>query len=191
VRYVHLNPVRIGPLGLSKADQARQRSPAATRNDPELVRRRLEVLRDYRWSSHNAYLGRVKRPGWLETDRVLGCCGKGTATERRRAFRRYVEDPIREGLVETPWARLVAGAILGSEAFVERVRRQLRGDRREQKEFRGLTEPGRRWEEVVAAVEAVKGEKWESFQNRHGDWGRDAVLYAGMRCCTPGGVGDA
>ena len=35
-------------------------------------------------------------------------------------------------------------------------------------------------------MERVKGEKWESFRDRHGDWGRDVALYlarerSGMR----------
>ena len=36
---------------------------------------------------------------------------------------------------------------------------------------------------MVTAVEAVKGEKWESFQHRYGDWGRDAALYLGRKRC--------
>ena len=32
-------------------------------------------------------------------------------------------------------------------------------------------------EHLVLAVEKVKGERWESFRERYGDWGRDAVLY--------------
>jgi hypothetical protein len=30
-------------------------------------------------------------------------------------------------------------------------------------------------------VERIKGEKWEVFRDRYGDWGRDLVLWAG-RC---------
>lgn len=29
----------------------------------------------------------------------------------------------------------------------------------------------------------VKGEKWEVFRDRHGDWGRDLALWAGRRYC--------
>ena len=36
---------------------------------------------------------------------------------------------------------------------------------------------------VVGAVEEVKGEKWEEFRERHGDTGRDMVLYLGRRLC--------
>ncbi len=29
----------------------------------------------------------------------------------------------------------------------------------------------------------MKGEKWEQFQDQHGDWGRDLALYLGRRHC--------
>ncbi len=38
-------------------------------------------------------------------------------------------------------------------------------------------------EVVIAAVERVKGEKWDEFRDRHGDRGRDLVLYLGRRLC--------
>jgi len=37
------------------------------------------------------------------------------------------------------------------------------------------------WEQIVEAVERVKGEPWERFRDKHGDWGRDAVLWLGRR----------
>jgi len=36
-------------------------------------------------------------------------------------------------------------------------------------------------EQIVRVVEGVKGERWEAFRDRHGDWGRDLVLYLGRR----------
>ena len=32
---------------------------------------------------------------------------------------------------------------------------------------------------MIALVERLKGERWEAFRERHGDWGRDLVLWAG------------
>ena len=37
--------------------------------------------------------------------------------------------------------------------------------------------------DVVRAVEAVKGEAWIEFRDRHGDWGRDLALYLARRHC--------
>jgi hypothetical protein len=37
------------------------------------------------------------------------------------------------------------------------------------------------WEQIVQAVEVVKGEAWPQFRDRHGDWGRDVALWMGRR----------
>ena len=177
-RYVHLNPVRIGRLGLGKEERARQRTAAAVSPGENLVHSRLKTLREYQWSSCGAYLGWVEAPVWLHMDRINSLAGGRTRAQQREALRRHVEEPIREGMVESPWERLIGGAVLGSKEFVEKVRDRIKGDRREQKELRKL-QAASRWEEIVKAVEGVKGEAWELFRDRHGDWGRDAALYLG------------
>jgi REP element-mobilizing transposase RayT len=50
-RYIHLNPVRIGGLGLSKQDQRRARVLGCDDPGWELVARRVATLRDHAWSS--------------------------------------------------------------------------------------------------------------------------------------------
>jgi hypothetical protein len=45
-RYIHLNPVRIGGLGLSKSDQRRARVLGSGNPGEELVKRRLRVLQE-------------------------------------------------------------------------------------------------------------------------------------------------
>jgi len=110
-RYVHLNPVRMGRLGLGKAEQ--QRSKAVGRGDPgaELVRRRLEELRNYRWSSWRVYGGMEAAPSWLETTTIESGCGGRSRAERRRALREYTEQPVRQGRLESPWAGVVGGLV--------------------------------------------------------------------------------
>jgi len=177
-RYIHLNPVRVGRFGLSKSEQARQRTAAAVQTSEKLVEERLRVLREYSWSSYPAYATNDPVPSWLTTE-LLGGLYEGPSTRKRReALRRHVEGPIREGLVESPWDRLIGGAVLGSEEYVEKLRRQMKGNRREQPGAKAL-ERKIRWEQIVQSVEAVKGESWEQFRDRHGDWGRDAALYLG------------
>ena len=41
----------------------------------------------------------------------------------------------------------------------------------------------REFDEVVRMVERIKSEKWDSFRDRYGDWGRDLALWAGRRYC--------
>ncbi|MFH0909149.1 MAG: hypothetical protein V1929_10330 [bacterium] len=57
-----------------------------------------------------------------------------------------------------------------------------RGNDREQKALRPLSRPGGvTFEQLVQAVEKMKGERWASFRDRDGDWGRNAVLYLARR----------
>jgi hypothetical protein len=37
------------------------------------------------------------------------------------------------------------------------------------------------WSELVRAAEKIKGERWERWAERHGDWSRDALMYLGTR----------
>lgn len=64
VRYIHLNPVR-----------------ACMVTDP----------RDYRWSSHRAYLG-AACPDWLSIDPLLGRLGSSVGAARA-AYRRFMNEP--------------------------------------------------------------------------------------------------
>ena len=43
--------------------------------------------------------------------------------------------------------------------------------------YRGLA----RMEDVIRKVEKEKGERWEAFRDRHGDWGRDLVFWLARR----------
>ncbi len=45
---------------------------------------------------------------------------------------------MREGLPESPWEHLIGGVVLGTEAFAERLRAKVRGNRREQPMLRRL-----------------------------------------------------
>ena len=67
-RYVHLNPVRLGRLGLSKPQQAASRQGLVAQPDPELVSERLRVLREYRWSSYRGYAGYCAPLEWVWRD---------------------------------------------------------------------------------------------------------------------------
>jgi hypothetical protein len=181
-RYVHLNPVRVMRLGLSKTAQRRLRQGLGPRPDPNQVRRRLEQLRRYRWSSYGAYMRGGDGWKWLTTQTVLSMGGAGCCQERIRVYRQYVEEAVREGVVESPWERLEGRLLLGGAGFVKRLRSLAKGNRREEPSLKGLQQrPG--WEQAVRAVEHHKGEKWEQFRDRYGDYGRDVVLYLARHCC--------
>jgi REP element-mobilizing transposase RayT len=99
-RYVHLNPVR---AGLVTAPEA------------------------WAWSSYPGYHWPSRRLAWMSYERVLGEYG-ANETAARRAYCRFVEEGI-EHPPESPWARAEQSLILGSSAFVDRIRRRLGAQR--------------------------------------------------------------
>ena len=177
-RYVHLNPARVRRLGLSKHQRSVQRAGIGGQPRAQVVRERLEVLRNYRWSSYRAYAGYEKAPDWLWTEELGRLCGGRTSKERRQALREYTEEAVREGITASPWENLVGGVVLGSEDFAREMVSRVRHDKREQRAAKVLE--GRvGWEAIVKAVEQEKGERWMEFRDRYGDWGRDVALWLG------------
>jgi REP element-mobilizing transposase RayT len=180
-RYVHLNPIRLKRMGLDKRVRGAERAGIAPPPRPEQIAERLKRLREYRWSSYGDYAGYRAAPKWLSCEALRSRAARGTEG-KAKAYRRFVEDYVRQGVEEDWRGRLHAGMALGGAAFAERVRGWVKGDRREQPALR-------RWdrvlpfEAVVAAMEGVKGESWPAFRDRRGDPGRDLVLWAARRRC--------
>ncbi len=180
-RYVHLNPVRVAMLKLGKRDRSASRAGLVERPSPEILAERLRVLREFRWSSYRGYAGYAAPLAWVWSEPLSRLCGGKTEAQRREALRQYTERAVRQGAMESPWARLVAGCVLGTETFARSLARRVRADPREQREVRDLSRPAS-WEQIIAALEKVRGEPWAAFCDRHGDWGRDAALWVGRRC---------
>jgi putative transposase len=151
--YLHFNPVAVKGLGWGKQAKKAE-GKGLKRGSAEVVKARLETLRACRWSSYRAYAGYGKVPGWLKTREVLRCV-KGD----RQGYRRRAEEQLRQGRSEAVWSSLKRGVVLGSERFAEKMRKQAEVVRetRGRRVFREAV----KWEEVVAAVEDVKKEKWE------------------------------
>jgi len=178
-RYVHLNPVRVRTARLDKAAQHQWRAGLGRQPDKKLVAERLHLLRQYRWSSYRAYAGRAEAPEWLTTKRLLAL-GGATRRDQCRAYRRFAEEPVRQGVLENPWERLAAGVLLGGAEFVRHWRARVQGHEREQPQLRRLRR-ATSFAELLRVVERLKGERWEAFRDRHGDWGRDLAFYLGRR----------
>jgi hypothetical protein len=83
-------------------------------------------------------------------------------------------------VLERPWDRLIAGIVLGTEALARQLRKKIRANAREQPALRKL-EQRLTWADIVSALELAKGEKWDVFNHRYGDWGRDAALWLGRK----------
>jgi REP element-mobilizing transposase RayT len=181
-RYLHLNPVRLQRLGSGKRNRQAQRVGLSPASEVAQVRERLARLRSFRWSSYRAYIGLEQPPSWLECQTVLDL-GGGAKANQPQQYRQYVEEAVRDGLQESPWEALREQVVLGGAEFLASLRKHVRGHEQEQRGARRLLEARPGLAEVIAAVEAVKGEKWDDFRERHGDSGRDMVLYLGRRVC--------
>ncbi|MGE3819585.1 MAG: transposase [Isosphaeraceae bacterium] len=94
-RYIHLNPVRAGLVPR-----------------PEL----------WKWSSYPGYLDPSRRPPWVATDSLLAAWnGEFGGSDPVAAYARFVE----AGLAEpppSPFRETFGGWVLGSAAFVDRLR---------------------------------------------------------------------
>jgi len=154
---------------------------------------------EHPWSSYRAYLGLRKCPDWLETARTLSRFGQGMS-ERRRNYKKFVEE---DSTVEDPLAGLAYGAILGTQEFVEWVRKKLklRPDDGEVTHLR-LAKP----RTSLARISEVVGDDYgvrsleRSSRGRTGNEARNAAIYlARERSALPlkeigkffGGVGVA
>jgi hypothetical protein len=177
-RYVHLNPIRIARLGLEKTARAASRAGPIAAPPAELVAERLRVLREYRWSSYPGYAGYRQPLSWVWREPLARLCGGNTEEERRAALREYTEGAARQGVIEPPWQRLIGAVVLGTVGFAEKLRQHAQGNPREQRQLRAPARAAS-WERILAALEQSKGESWEQFAQRHGDWGRDAALWLG------------
>ncbi len=184
-RYVHLNPVRMGRLGLGKGQQRQSRVVGGADPGADLVRQRLQELNAYPWSSWRVYLGAEPAPGWLETRTIGAGCGGRCRAERRQALREYTEAPVRQGRLESPWAGLIGGVVLGGKEYALELLKGLKAagvDEAAQPAMRQIERAGRiEWSEIVAAAEELRGKKWPAMMSDWGDWGRDGTIYVAVR----------
>ncbi len=77
----------------------------------------------YPWSSYPATMGAVTSPSWLSSDWILGQFAK----TRSVAQRRYAEFVAQGRNLPSPWSELKGQVLLGSEAFVAKMRPLLEG----------------------------------------------------------------
>jgi len=167
--YLHLNPVRTKGTGLGKRDNKVEgrglREPTA-----EEIRKRLDQLSKYEWSSYRAYAGYVGRPKWLLTQALLKRSGG------RERYRKGVEAYVTRGADSGEFESLRGQVAIGTAAFVERVKRLVTKVTKEQPD-RQFAVRLVSFKRIIKIVEKEKGEKWQAFGGRYGDHGRDLVLY--------------
>ena len=102
-RYIHLNPVR--------TMAARELSLESKRS----------LLGQYKWSSYGSCIGVRKKPKWLHYATALQSWGP-RRREQMAAYRQYVEEGLLRD-IDDPSAALEAWSILGSESFIDCIKR--------------------------------------------------------------------
>ena len=167
--YLHLNPVRVSALGLTKSTNKAE-AQGLVKPKREQVLARLRTLREHRWSSYRAYGNYGKTPSWLFTEELL-CRAGGQA-----AYRKYVQQYVTRGMNPSEFVDLRERVAVGGRDFLCRSRTLVSSTSPEQPDRRFVTQHVS-FASVLAAVEHVKGEQWEGFRNRYGDWGHSMVLY--------------
>jgi hypothetical protein len=126
-RYVHLNPVHIGPM---------ERKP---------IEEKIGYLRRYPWSSYLSYIGDCKALDFVEYGPVLGLM-QGRRRQGPRRYRQYVEAGLAKSDDEFKAALAASPRSVGSEGFRAWVddlyHKQITAHRTgEDVAFRGVTEP--------------------------------------------------
>jgi hypothetical protein len=102
-RYLHLNPVRLKKYkDLTVEEKAR-------------------ILKEYRWSSLPGYIGSGKRDEFVTYEAVLGYMG-GDSRDGEKRYRDFMLSGILRG-VKSPLAEARGGAVLGTDCFIEWVRK--------------------------------------------------------------------
>jgi len=76
----------------------------------------------YEWSSCRWYIREGKRPDWLDTEQLLA---RFPRRDRRAAFRAFMRAAGEES-VRAFYARQRRGPVLGTQPFLERLRRRIR-----------------------------------------------------------------
>ena len=169
-RYVHLNPVRIPSLEGAPTEKLQR------------------GIRECRWSSYGAIIGLRRCPRWLKREDVLRGLGR-TMRERQSAYAQFVEQGLTKGIWD-PWEAAVAQTIIGSDSFVDRIRRML-ADLAEDINVRSESGQHRTLQawcslaEVKEAVRAAYGCREEMLLRRRSrnNEARQVLLYlAGMYC---------
>jgi REP element-mobilizing transposase RayT len=154
-RYLHLNPVRARMV----------ENPAA-----------------WAWSSYPGYAHRGRRLEWVAYDEVLASWAGGFGgSDPAGAYRRYVNAGLSEP-PESPWAEAHHGWILGSRAFLDRVRAMVRGEpprerRRESRMIQG--HPLSHVSEVVCGFYGIDRAELSRRGTRHP--ARAALAYVARR----------
>jgi len=170
-RYVHLNPVRVGPI----------------RDLP--IEEKIKYLRSYRWSTYQSYTGRRKPFDFVEYGPALSQMS-GKRREWPRRYREFVESGLAEDDEDFRAALKESPRSIGSDGFrawVDGLYQDLAENRdvSEDISFRRITEPLTPESVIEVLAEVLNVDEGE-FRHRtrnsplRGIAARSLIRYAGQ-----------
>src|SRR5689334_20752443 len=118
----------------------------------------------------------ARAPKWLHVHDVRRL-GGSHRKEWSRTYREYVEASVREGLAAPFRDEVKSRLALGSAEFLAGLRTAL--ETATPPRLHASLRTRASWQQVIAAVEKVKGIPWDEFFCAYGDWGRELALYLG------------
>lgn len=180
--YVHLNPLRIKALGLSKAERRAANQGMSRAPSRQEVTARLQKLRQYRWSSYRAYAGYERAPEWLQTEALWRRASRAKA-ERIKTYRKDTQGRARQGGDPSQGEALRDSLAIGSSAFTRRVK-ELGAEVALNRETAGKRRLRERvsLEQVTEAVARARAEDWDELAERWGDPGAGLAMWIARRC---------
>lgn len=177
--YVHLNPVKTLAFGLDKKQNRGEAKGLVPPPTAEQVTARLKELRRYPWSSYRAYAGYTRGPKWLNTAELLRRASR-KKDERVQRYREDVCQRLQRGVDPTQLEQFRDVVAIGSAQFIDRIR-GLAGEGGRETERRGRLNERVSFEDVVCALEQVRGAERSEWLGRHGDLGKWVVLRLARR----------
>jgi REP element-mobilizing transposase RayT len=179
--YIHLNPIRVHALGLSRKEKAVHKRLFEDAPTAEQGKVRLAKLKAHKWSSYSVYAGYRQKPAWLVTEDILRRVPEA-AGDGYLGYRRHIQRLVRGGEEVVLMERFLDGVVFGTTEFAERLKKLVHGDEVDQPEIRAWKRL-LSFERVVEAVESVRGDRWCDFATRYGDFGRDMVFWLAHTHC--------
>ncbi len=156
-RYIHLNPVR-------------GKRPLVER--PE----------EWPWSSYPGYHRKNKRVGWVAYEDVYGAWqGERGGKDPAAAYRRFVDAGMDQP-TENPFATAIEGWLVGSQQFVERIKRLMKSPTHGDEVPTARRLAGVRLSDVLEQTAEYYGVDVASFARKHSKQGsRDVAAWLARR----------